>query len=277
MKAALGRFNFIQVLLWALISLVPSCKDYSPILEYSKTLIAEKDYHVILFAGQSNMVGLGEIKVLDDRGLADNITYYNFGMDTNLKTLHTTFGPEVGVSRILSEQFPELNFVLIKYAVGGSSIEDWLPKGETKQNKDLKFGNLYENLLDTVAGITKNYNTKIIAFLWMQGETDARQHISNSQNYENNFTKFIGSIRKDLGNDQLPFIYGKVNSPREDGNGIDFIRLAQENIDAKVPNAFLINTDDLPKFKDSLHYSSDGLLCLGDRFGNKIIEIINED
>ena len=244
-------------------------------LKYSNELSHHKAYQVILMAGQSNMVGLGNIDDLESPLFPENIAYFNFGMNNHLEVLNHTFGPEIGISEVLAENFPNLNFIFIKYAVGGSSIEDWLPHLETKHNDNIHFGNLYEKFLKKIDSITKNYNTKDIALIWMQGETDAR-HLEKSINYEVNLKNFIGNIRKDLNNPQLPIIYGKVSSKIKDDATLGNVRAAQERIAKYVPRVYLISTDEIPLLSDNVHYSSRGLIQLGHRFGYELVKI-NDD
>jgi hypothetical protein len=47
------------------------------------------------------------------------------------------------------------------------------------------------------------------------------------------------------------------------------MRISQE-----LPNTYLIDTDDLEKWEDDLHYSSNGQIDLGVKFGEMLTEHI---
>ncbi|NRD23505.1 hypothetical protein HNV10_09660 [Winogradskyella litoriviva] len=261
--------SFRNKIIYALKSLIilSSCNENKQRLNYNSNLDVNKNYQVILMAGQSNMVGLGEVSELSSFYLPNNITYHNYSANTRLKRLlNYSFGPEVGLSRVLNDSFPALNFLIIKYAVGGSSITDWLPEVDSNIKRSVDFGNLYGKFIKMTDSLTFKYKTKPIAFLWMQGETDARYKF-NSESYEENFKLLINKVRKDFKNPDLPVIYGKVNPKTNEHKFVSNIQKAQSAISLSVPNTFYINTDQLSKQPDNLHYDASGLLRLGDKYG----------
>lgn len=263
-------FNIILVL-----SLV-SCKNDNLRLEYSNELTQEKKYKLILLAGQSNMVGLGNIESLKSNKLPMEIVYFNFGTDTKLNIMNNTFGPEVGIARVLHEKYPNQNYIIIKYAVGGSSITDWSSNindviKEVGRNK--RFPELYSKLLSRIDSITNNYDTKLIAFLWMQGEEDSK-YLGLGENYYTNYLNLINSLRKDLKQKDLPIIYGEINLPIKKYPAVDYVKKAQNLVNNNIDNTYLIKTNGIEKAKDEVHFSSKGYLILGEKFGNKIVQII---
>lgn len=245
---------------------------------FAKDLKKSAEYDVILLGGQSNMVGQGKIADLNNMDF-ENILYYNFGMSPSLKTDPSEFGPEVGIAENLKEHYPDKNFILIKYAIGGSSLLDWSPE-YNKEKAEItghpEYGNMYDSLLTKVNQITEGFETKITALIWMQGARDARIPEAG-MNYYNHFSLFINSIRSDLNEPELPVIYGKVNPPKSRYPAVDTVRKAQERINRNIMNTFLINTDDLEKRADNVHYSTEGQLTLGRRFGEKLIEVMTEN
>jgi hypothetical protein len=257
--------------------LLISCDQNKPRLNYNMSLDINKEYYVVLMAGQSNMVGLGDVKYLENRNLPENTIYFNHSTNTRLKKLlNHKFGPEVGLAKRLNEEFPHLNFIFIKYAIGGSSINDWLPHVESKIKRDVDFGDLYGEFFNMTDSITAKYNTKPLAFLWMQGETDAR-YKNTSNSYEDNLKSLINKIREDFDSPNLPIIYGKVNPNTDGHNYVSNIQFAQEKIKNTIPNTYLIDTEHLDKLTDKVHYSSSGLLNLGEDFGIVLSKVLKEE
>ena len=268
--------KFIYIYSLVLVVLASSCKPDTFRLDYSNNLIKEKEYKLILLCGQSNMVGLGKIEQLSSVKLPENIVYFNFGTNTNLKILNNTFGPEVGISRALHIKFPDQDFIIIKFAIGGSSITDWAPNNNytwVEASRKRQFNGLYNELLSKVKNITDGYHTELIAFLWMQGEEDS-SYIGLGKDYKRNFMNLINSLRQDFNNNKLPIIYGDINLPVQKYPAVNHVKKAQYSILHEIDNTYLIKTGDLEKEDDQLHFSSNGLLVLGKRFGNILIDSI---
>jgi lysophospholipase L1-like esterase len=119
-------------------------------------------------------------------------------------------------------------------------------------------------------------NVRLTAILWMQGESDSR-YPALGPNYFDNLKTLIEAFRRDLKEPNLPFLMGRVNTPADmlddDKKSIKFrfisnVRAAQEKAVKEIPNVFLIETDDLPKQKDRIHYDAKGQLEMGKRFAD---------
>ena len=243
-------------------------------IKYAENLSNKEEYNVILMGGQSNMVGRGKQTDLDRMNFT-NITFFDFGLGANLKKQKDKFGPEVGLSMVLSKNFPNKKFILIKYAIDGASLLDWSPD-YSKQKAEItgnpEFGNMYDRLLSVTDSLTKGYKVKFKALLWMQGEKDARIPEAGID-YYNNFELFINSLRKDLNAPDLAVIFGKVNPPSDRYYALDTVVKAQIRISDELSNTYIIDTDNLEKWNDNLHYSSNGQINLGVKFGEKVYEI----
>lgn len=236
-----------------------------------KTKTTVDSYSVILMGGQSNMVGQGKLADLDSLNFP-NVIYYDFGLSAGLQQEPKKFGPEVGLSKILQEDFPNKKFILIKYAIGGSSLLDWSPNYDPEKAKITghpEFGNMYKRFLKLTDSLTGGNQVKIEAVLWMQGERDARIPEAGND-YYTNFKTLITSLRKDVNRPEVPFLFGKVNPPADRYPALDTVVTAQIQISQELPNTYLIHTDGLEKWEDKVHYSSKGQLELGTRFATKL-------
>lgn len=225
--------------------------------------------------GQSNMVGKGKLVDLEP-DFFENVVYYNFGYNTNLSLSTETFGPEIGLSKILKDSCCNDKFILIKYAINGASMWNWSPvydENKAELTDHPEFGNMYEVFKDLEYEITNKLDAEIVALCWMQGEGDARID-SAAHEYYDNFRMLINSVRKDFESPDLPIIYGMINPPKLKYPMVDYVRSMQMKIDTSISNTFIIETDDLMKNEDKIHYSSGGQLVLGERFGEQILSIL---
>ena len=251
---------------------------------YDKNIIFESlrddtEYYVLLLAGQSNMGGLGDINSLDknDQQLPENIKFFNFSLDYNLNYKIQTFGPEVSLSQQLHSYFPNKHFVIIKYAVDGSSLLDWSPNWTYKKAQitgKAHLGPLYNIFIERIIQITGGKKINFLAMLWMQGETDAQIPKASKQYYKN-LSIIISNLRTDLNEPNLPVFLGHVNPPLSGFPAVGIVRKAQEKISQNVRNVYLISTNNLQKWKnDDLHYNTQGQLELGKRFFLSLIKTI---
>lgn len=254
------------------------CKTSAPTLRYAGNPQKSKPYHVILMGGQSNMVGQGNVSDLEKAGLPHRVKYFNFGRSARLQQHPEKFGPEVGIAEMLTQEFPDENFILIKYAIGGASLLDWAPDYDPEKAEitgNAHFGNMYADLLRVTDSICSGLDTHLLALLWMQGERDARIPEAG-EDYEKNFQRFIEAIREDTQAPALPIIYGSVNPPEDRYAAVETVRQAQESINQRMPGTTLINTDELEKWEDDVHYSSAGQLELGRLYGKALTDLLRE-
>lgn len=238
----------------------------------------DKNVKVIILAGQSNMVGQGNLKQIPPIPEHPRIEYHDYGYKFDLKPSTTTFGPEVGIMEQLSNHFSNENFILIKYAIGGSSMTDWSPTytlEEAKLTGNPRFGNMYSRLHMIIDSATVGKKVEFAAMAWMQGERDSKIP-KMGEVYQKNLSNFINKIRQDLNAPNLPFIIGKVNPPQDRYPAMMNVREAQTTLSNTDPNVYLIDIDDVEKWTDDLHYSTDGSLELGKRFGRKIVELFKK-
>ena len=172
---------------------------------------------VVLLGGQSNASGcsldeylkrnVSPEKYAEYQSGYDNV-YINFLSGANRShgfvkcaTLQGepagTFGPELGLAEKLHEMYPDETFFIIKCAWGGTNLyEQWLsPSSGTA-------GPLYQGFVQYVHTSIKylqlkNYDVKIEAMCWMQGESDSIDEVATSL-YEDNLRNFISDLRAEF-------------------------------------------------------------------------------
>lgn len=240
--------------------------------------LKDEKVRLIIMAGQSNMVGQGDLSEIKQISLPQKYSYLNFGFNSNMKLSTETFSPELGLVSELKRFKAGNRVIILKYAAGASSMLDWSPNYSFEKAKitgHSEFGNLYCKLLDRVDSLMVNEKAIPVAMLWMQGERDAKIPIAGFE-YEINLEEFIRNIRDHTKHKDLPFILGRINPPHEGYTARNVVRKAQERIVTNMYNVSMVNTDDLAKRDDSLHYSTKGQIELGHRYGKQFMKAIND-
>jgi hypothetical protein len=223
---------------------------------------------VFLLAGQSNMVGWCSNSDLPQelQQPRPDIQIYWGGVWTYLRPGlgggSSYFGPEITFCRDIVDVQPGEDIVFVKYAVSGTSLwNDWRP---TYGVQYINFMNAVDNALLSVS------EPEIVGMIWMQGESDAyppHSTLEHAQEYQQNLTNFIQSVRVDLGIPDLPFVIGRI-SQSSVWTWRDIVRQAQVNVSQTVLNTALFTTDDLPLKSDNMHYNASGTATLGTRFAD---------
>jgi hypothetical protein len=230
---------------------------------------------VFILAGQSNMAGRGVTSDLpeDLRHAPPRVRFILSGEERDFGD-QQTFGPEVGFAHSLAEAWPEREIVLIKHAVGATSLLAWAPTWDSAQaerTRNASVGPLYNTLLTQVRGAGLPVDSEILGILWMQGERDAN-YPEVADSYEANLGTLIQAFRQDLAASAVPFFLGQINPPSTGWTASARVRAAQEAAAEKIPGTVLIRTDDLSKREDEpIHYDGPGLLRLGSRFAAAVV------
>lgn len=244
------------------------------------SLYAAETIDVVLLAGQSNMAGNAPIADVpaDYKQPAQQVVLNQSGK-TEIIGSGRSFGPEIGFSKAIAAARPKQQFLLVKHAKGGTSLAGWAPKWDKQKlasKYDINAGPLYQTLLDHYHAAIAGKNVRLTAILWMQGESDSR-YPALGPNYYDNLKTLIEAFRRDMKDPNLPFLMGRVNTPADmlddDKKSMKFrfisnVRAAQERAVKEIPNVYLVETDDLPKQKDRIHYDAKGQLELGKRFAD---------
>ena len=104
------------------------------------------------------------------------------------------FGPEVGMAQVLAQAYPDELVLILKYTMSGYSLHHhWLCAGQR--------GSIYEACMAFVQSgmeylIEKNYDARIGAVCWMQGESDTTDY--KASHYFDNQMAFASYLRQDL-------------------------------------------------------------------------------
>jgi Carbohydrate esterase, sialic acid-specific acetylesterase len=190
------------------------------------------------------------------------------------------FGPEISVGQDLVNAGVYSNVAEVKAAFNGTFLgtqaeipadagvnANWNPATPAQSGV---YGSYYRQMLGDVAAAQQSYGqaTQVSAFFWMQGESDA-EYASTAEAYEANLISLIAAVRASFNNPNLPFIYGRI----DDQNPSAFpyaatVRAAQDAVASSIPCVYEVDTDSLPLRYDDTHYTSQGIIELGNLFAS---------
>jgi type 1 glutamine amidotransferase len=144
---------------------------------------------------------------------------------------------------------------LIASAHGGTSMEQWNPA-----KKEQGGNSLYGSMLRQV----KLAGGKVKGVLWYQGESDAMGGAAKV--FPKVFADFIGAVRADFGQPELPFYYVQIGRfiNAFDPKGWNTVQDAQRQIVDRVSNTAVISVVDL-ELDDLIHVGTQGLKRAGQR------------
>lgn len=272
----------------------------------------ERPVRVFITAGQSNTDGRVNNKLLPEyiKSMGtDTVEYtegrYRFCKIAQNRTdgLFVPYWPKGRITNRLwtydavtyyhIEQALQEDFYVIKWAVGGTSIAypndttkgrywsanpEWLSRIASVENRGksllLSFTDAIDAAIDqTLSKIERGY--QIDAFLWHQGESDARY----AEDYYRNLKAVIAHVRRHLtektGNDysELPFVFGSI--PKTNRHYRPVIEAAMQRIAEEDPNAYLIDMSETELQGDRTHFNEKSAEYLGNQMFKIVDRILN--
>ncbi len=239
---------------------------------------AAADY-IIICSGQSNMAGVAKIEEMPDelRKMPSNIIYYcpdpksaDPGTIEPKKSFdegRKKYGPVPRFAQEIAKANPKDKFIILHNAVGGSALSQWVPDytpKEVAEKYKWGIGNLYKPLQAQIASIRKLHpEAKMLAFLWLQGETDAFD--DTSAIYKDNLARLVTNVRKDCGSQEMLAV---IAEPAKSSDGV-FAGIAAYTKEDR--NSVLVQTKDLSGGgRSNLHFNAKGYDELGKRFAKAI-------
>ena len=187
----------------------------------------------------------------------------------------------------VEEQYGKENSVVVMRMKSGRGIRFWVADYDQPADRGLteekmtSNGMEYKPLLETALAAIKGQSFDTVGFIWMQGESDANNRLSEV--YEESFLKLVGQLRKDLKREDLYYVIGRINDyakSRPDNVHWKRVRATQVKL-GKIPGNAWIDTDDLNggdanNPDGDIHFPSEGAASLGQRFAKKAVELIRK-
>ena len=280
-----------------------------------------KQAKIIVLSGQSNAAGVGYVSCLPRSFPEQKIEEYRSGY-SNIKLNYIsydcfsdgfvttkidkeTIGPELGIAEYLSEQYPNEEFFIVKFAVESASLRhDFLPPKRGAFSEIYKKDGLKENHLQMYFPFRKGESTKagwcyrglisllhhsieflkeegytaeVIGFCWMQGESDACliEHVENYQtdfdcfvhDFQNEFSEYLRDcIYVDAGISEIWPCYREMNTfKKEYADTHNHFRYIDTIENGLTTHLEPVNDPDI------YHYDSDSVIKLGRLFTQQIM------
>ena len=278
--------------------------------------VTQPGLNLYILAGQSNMDGEGSVDDLpsnlnkvfdnawiynpnrrDDQQPIENTGFWEklkpghgsgYRTDGNRSYYSDKFGPELSFASRMLEIRPEHKILIYKYAKGGSSIHpdagsDW-GCWHTEYNRGncinqwTHFQHHLHRALET-AGI-KFGRTVPAGIAWHQGESDASHTRSIAEGYDENLSKVLNGIRKEVGYSALPIAVGQISDSMM-GRGKrkqtypfgDIVKSAQRQFVEEDKQTALVTAPENHGFIDAWHYDSQTYIELGYRFADALMDL----
>jgi hypothetical protein len=220
---------------------------------------------------------------------------------------NNTFGPELGIAKMLSNKFPNDSMAFLKIPWGGTILEpNWLndqPFPGASIHVYSWFISKLKEALNRLSQSPQGY--EIQGIIWMQGEGDATDS-GMAARYSKNLHDFVESkLRPDLGqypahliNGVVPFIYGRIHNqktPLSPSDNSAFVKqwpfgdcvqqqqlLAQNEIPcvrcsdtSLIATVWPLGLPDAPFGFGSPHYNTQGALRVGEGLGKAMVDILS--
>lgn len=226
-------------------------------------------------------------------------------------------GPELAFGHVLGNHFDE-PVLLIKCAWGGQAIgmtfrppSSGLPEDEVlqkmflgakKKNAELTldeykkvFGSRYHQTLEEVRTVLANLPSEfpqldgqrheLVGFFWHQGWNDGTKK-EFAREYEANMTNFIKDMRRDLGNEELPFVIATSGMGGPDATGVagflgKSIEPAQVKAAAKYEYCTAVETRAFQKHKPGRqkshwHNSAESYCLVGHAAAKAMLKLLEQ-
>lgn len=219
----------------------------------SSVIAAEKQKHLFILSGQSNMAGLD---------------------------------PSISFTPTIEAAFGKDNITIVKDAQSGQPIRRWYKQWKPAQGDVPKAtGDLYDRLMKKVTATIREDDFTTVTFVWMQGERDAREECGEV--YAASLRGLIAQLAKDLRRNDINTVIGRLSDFDMDGEKYPhwtMVRKAQVEVAEADPRSAWVNTDDLNDglnhkgklIHNDLHYSVDGYKELGSRLAESCILLIKQ-
>ena len=238
---------------------------------------SKENFHVFLLMGQSNMAGYGKVlpedkeavpHVVIGRRSEAGITWLPAAQPLQ----GTRFGLGLPFAKEYLKKHPGITVGLIPAARGGASI-DRLKKGTGTYSAAINRAKAAQ-----AEGVIKGV-------LWHQGESDTVAE-GLADTYEKKLHELIADVRRDSGNEDLPFIAGnlaefygtgKDHSKPDRVKRINKVRGVLRALPNKIENTgFAESTGCSSPDHHMVHFDRESYIILGKRYAEVYDKIMNK-
>lgn len=238
----------------------------------SLTCLAQPDnnFHLYLLAGQSNMAGRGEISGKYSEEGNSQVYMLNKNNEWVLAKHPLHFdkpsvagvGPGLSFGIAMAKANPGVKIGLVPCAVGGTSINTWVPGGYDKATKTHPYDDAVKRISEAMkSGVFKGV-------IWHQGESDSSPEAAAAYYFK--LAKLIERFRDLSKNQELHFVAAELGRFKEQYSAINSV-LAE--VPKMMNNTAIASSKGLEHKGDVTHFNSPSAEKLGKRFAKKMLKL----
>ncbi|MDG1838978.1 MAG: sialate O-acetylesterase [Phycisphaerales bacterium] len=240
--------------------------------------------HVIVMAGQSNMVGAGNVDLLPEhlqpwadplpaipcRQWLNGSEYGPVGWTDHLRPRGVFIGPEMSFGHRIAAARPNESVAILKMAYNGTNLGcSW--------NADGCGEHLYETLVNIIEDWMEDLEStgvdcRLAGVVWVQGESDSRSNWA-AKSYFNNLLEFVRNLRIDTRRATLPFVLVRVHPRASAYQYGPQVRAAMRNLAAIDTAIDSVGISDLALKSDNIHLTADSMVRTGIRAADAILAL----
>jgi len=234
-------------------------------------------FHLYILAGQSNMAGRGKVETQDTQPHPRVFALNQDGQwQPATEPLHfdkpniAGVGPGLAFGKAMAEYKKKVRIGLIPCAAGGSPIASWTEGGYHSQTKSHPYDDALERArIATQSGVIKG-------IIWHQGESDGKPELTEV--YQAKLEELIANFRRELGDDDLPFVVGTLSDFYIARNpNAKTINEIFERLPLTVKNTACVETSGLTPKSDLTHFNAESARELGKRYAESMIQLEQGD
>ena len=225
-------------------------------------------FEIYLLMGQSNMAGRGAITPEYQELTHPRVFVWNVENKWSLakhplhydKPTVAGVGPGLAFGMEMAAANPKVKIGLVPCAVGGTSINVWIPGAYDKATKTHPYD-------DAVLRITEamKYGT-VKGILWHQGEANSAPQ--NMVGYLDKLRELLTRVRKLVGNENIPVVVGELGRFKDSYQAFNTLLKDAPEV---ISNLEVASSEALVDKGDLTHFDSESASSLGKRFANKML------
>lgn len=234
---------------------------------------------VIVFSGQSNMIGEFGLDELDflgyDLSLPQNdilSDYWLSGvtqndwtpLDPHTEVTNTSYGSELAFMRLVQDGDPSNQYASLKLARGGANLADRF----APHNNDI-YPLIRDYALDALSRLELlGYEPEVAGFVWIHGHSDLFVQ-SHSEEYDINLKELVDQFRLDVNAPDMFVMISQTHINQANSNSLVPVQ-RQSKIEylSLDPNSVLIDVDDLNYRDFFVHFDGTGRNLIGQRMAD---------
>jgi hypothetical protein len=175
-------------------------------------------------------------------------------------------GPGFAFGKAMAEHKRDVRIGLIPCAAGGSAISSWTEGGYHSQTKSRPYDDAIRRAkIAMQSGVIKG-------IIWHQGESDSNPE--QAEVYQAKLEELIANFRRELGDDDLPFVVGKLGDfyVARNPNAASINKILQR-LPFTVRNTACTYADGLTPKDDLVHFDAKSARELGRRYAELMMKL----